>query len=197
MKGLDRILQAWRCREARPWVPRGARVLDVGCHQGEFLDSMAGRIGPSVGLDPLAIPAERGAIRLLAEPLREGSPFPDGSFDAIVMLATLEHVRDKATLARECARLAAPGGRLIISVPSRAVDPIVDWLVRLKVADGMSLEEHHGYDPMETPALFGRHGFEPERHRRFQLGCNHLFIFRRAAGPPTSQAGIPERATSP
>src|SRR5579864_3930336 len=131
MRLLDRILQEWRARMARPWISQGAAVLDIGCHQGEFLSSLGEHIGPSVGLDPLTTPAAKPRFRLLAEPFNEPSPFPDASLDVIVMLATLEHIRDKQPLARECGRLLRPGGRVIITVPSKRVDAIVDVLCRL------------------------------------------------------------------
>jgi SAM-dependent methyltransferase len=188
---VDRLLQGWRARKARPWVPEGARVLDVGCHQGEFLFALGERIGPSVGMDPLATPQTRGAVRILADTFRPPLPFADGSFDVIAMLATLEHILDKGPLAQECARLLVPGGRVVITVPARVVDTVVDVLVRLRLADGMSLDEHHGYDPTETPVVFAPHGLELEHHSRFQLGCNHLFVFRRKAQRPQRRQPAP------
>src|SRR5262245_52829676 len=104
MRRLDRFLQHWRARLARSWIPAEASVLDIGCHQGEFLDALGAHIRPSVGLDPLAMPKPNSPHKLLAEPFREPLPFADGSFDAVVMLATLEHILDKAPLARECFR---------------------------------------------------------------------------------------------
>jgi SAM-dependent methyltransferase len=186
MRVLDRVLQRWRARMARPYIPAGANVLDVGCHQGEFLASLGDRIGPSVGLDPLAEPRTEPRYRLIRDLLHIPSPFPDASFDAVVMLATLEHIRDKDPLAQECSRLLRPGGRVIITVPSHAVDTIIEWLCRLRLADGMSLEEHHGYDPRTTPDIFARFGFTLERWRRFQLGLNHLFVLRKPASVPAA-----------
>jgi SAM-dependent methyltransferase len=181
MRIVDRFLQAWRARKAAPWVTDGARVLDVGCHQGEFLRGLAHRVGPSVGLDPLARPETGPGLCLLAEPFTEATPISDAGFDAIVLLATLEHIRDKDQLADLCWRRLAPGGRVIITVPAPFVDAIVAVLCRLKVADGMSLDEHHGFDPSTTPEIFGRHGFTLEHHSRFQLGLNHLFVCRKPA----------------
>ncbi len=185
MRAIDRILQQWRATMARPFIPRGARVLDIGCHQGEFLQSLGCHIGPSVGIDPLVEPETGPNYRLVRALFREPAPFPNKSFDVVVMLATLEHIRDKDTLSRECARLLAPGGRVIITVPSKFVDTIIEWLCRLHLADGMSVDEHHGYDPSTTPEIFRRQGFMLERARRFQLGLNHLFVFEKPVDSPT------------
>lgn len=179
MKAVDRFLQSWRERKARAWLRPGARVLDIGCHQGEFLGRLGGAIRESVGLDPLARPATTAAYELQAIPFSEPAPFPAGRFDAIVLLATLEHIRDKAPLAREALRLLSPGGRLIMTVPSPRVDDIVHTLVRLGLADGMSLEEHHGFKPADTKPIFCGAGLELEHHESFQFGLNHLFVFRR------------------
>ena len=92
MRKLDRLLQRWRGGVARPWVSPGAKVLDIGCHQGEFLHGLGESIGPSVGMDPLASQQPGDRHCFLSEPFREPAPFPDASFDAIVMLATLEHI---------------------------------------------------------------------------------------------------------
>jgi 2-polyprenyl-3-methyl-5-hydroxy-6-metoxy-1,4-benzoquinol methylase len=186
MRSVDRLLQAWRARKARPWISAGAKVLDVGCHQGEFLSSLGDRIGPSVGLDPLATCITTERYQLIPDILHVPSSFAEASFDAIVMLATLEHIRDKDSLAAECFRLLRPGGRVIITVPSHLVDALVHVLCMLRLADGMSLEEHHGYDPRQTPEIFARHGFVLEYRRRFQLGLNHLYVLRKESLPPSA-----------
>jgi SAM-dependent methyltransferase len=193
MRGFDIILQRWRARVARPWVPRGANILEIGCFEGEFLDSLGDRIGPSVGLDPIAPPFQTSRYRLVSEHFREPAPFADASFDAVVLLATLEHIRDKEPLARECYRLLRPNGRLIMTVPSPAVDMILAALIRCRLADGMALDEHHGFSPRQVLPLFCTRGFGLEKWQRFQLGLNHLFVFRKPAlqsrRPPASAAG--------
>jgi len=44
-------------------------------------------------------------------------PFRDGSFDAVISIAVLEHVTDPFACARELYRVVKPGGKLLISVP--------------------------------------------------------------------------------
>src|SRR6266700_7800263 len=115
MKWVDRLLQRWRCHLAHPWVPVGSRVLDIGCHQGEFLDSLGATLKGGIGYDPLATPHANGRYRLVTEHFPIPAPFRSGSFDAIVMLATLEHIRDKEPVVSECHRLLCAGARGILS----------------------------------------------------------------------------------
>jgi SAM-dependent methyltransferase len=199
MRVLDRVLQNWRARRARPWIPPAARVLDIGCHQGEFLRSLGEQISPSIGLDPLAEPDKICRHTLLCQPFAGPLAFENASFDVVVMLATFEHIRERELLCRECYRLLRTGGRVIVTVPSPRVDGILEILCRLRLADGMSLEEHHGFDPRTTPELFLSTGFVLEHRHRFQLGLNHLFVFRKADPSPetrTAEEKLPLREES-
>ena len=74
---------------------------------------------------------------------------------------------------------SARGGRVVLTVPSPRVDAIVDRMIRLGIADGMSLDEHHGFDPASTDRVFGTQGFRLLHRGRFQLGLNHLFVFEK------------------
>lgn len=176
----DKLIQRWRMQVAARWIPQNARVLDIGCHQGEFLFSLGERIKPSVGFDPLykqnQLPTRH---QFVCDVFREGSSLENHSFDAVVMLATIEHLRDKAFIAREASRLLRPGGRVIITVPSPLVDKILGILLFLHLVDGMSLEEHHGFKPDELPAIFRSEGFRLAQAQKFQLGLNNLYVFER------------------
>jgi len=179
MQAIDHLLQRWRIAAARPWIPPGARVLDIGCHQGEMFRLLSRHIGRSVGIDPLAQPTATPAFRVLAMEFSGLLPFPGTSFDVVTMLAVLEHIERKEALAEECYRLLVPLGRVIITVPQPKVERILKLLVAARLADGMSLEQHHGFDPAETEELWCSRGFTLEHHSFFQLGMNNLFVFRR------------------
>jgi SAM-dependent methyltransferase len=183
LKPLDRSLQRWRISIAAAWIPAGARVLDVGCADGALFDVLADRVSGGVGIDPSA-PATSmrpavGFVRGLFP-----ADAPDERFDAITMLAVLEHLPASsfAAIGAAAARLLREGGRLIVTVPEPAVDRIVELLQLLRLAEGMSLEQHHGFSPAETLGIFEPHGFRLVRHRRFQLGLNNLFVFERSGG---------------
>ena len=185
MKALDRTLRRLREDQALAFVRTGDRLLDVGCFDRSLLERARPRVARAVGIDPLVTPARVGNLELVRGSFPGEPRFADGAFDCITCLAVLEHVRDPAALARECARLLAPGGRVALTVPSPIVDRILDVLMFLRIADGMSAEEHHGFDPRVTPDLFRAAGLELLVQRRFELGLNRLYVFeKRSSGAP-------------
>jgi SAM-dependent methyltransferase len=177
----DIFIQLWRLQAAKRWIPPGSRVLDIGCHQGELFKMLGDRIAPSVGLDPLYRGAhEYNGHRFFSREFHTGLPFQDGSFDVIVLLATIEHMHQKSTVAREARRLLRSGGFVVITVPSLLVDRILAILLRVGIVDGMSLEEHHGFLPHELPAIFLPEGFKLKKKQKFQFGLNNLYVFERS-----------------
>jgi SAM-dependent methyltransferase len=80
-------------------------VLDVGAgRRSVYYDNVVNfEIAPFNSTD----------VRGVAEKL----PFIDGSFDALISIAVLEHVRDPFSAATEMARVLKPGGELICCVP--------------------------------------------------------------------------------
>jgi SAM-dependent methyltransferase len=112
---------------------RGAsNVLDLGCATGELLgllDQTGVRLF-GVDLNPRAI--ETAQTRLPGASLHTGTmrdePFPETSFDVVMMVDFIEHVRrPREELALVVSRLA-PGGSVVISTPR--VDSITSRLTR-------------------------------------------------------------------
>ena len=101
-------------------VPRGSRVLDLGCGDGTLLallrDTREADVH-GVELD-LANVAEcvRRDIPVVQFDIDEGLPdFADGSFDIVVLSQTLQVVRRPALVLREMLRV---GKRGIVSFPN-------------------------------------------------------------------------------
>lgn len=185
MKLLDRVLQRWRARRADAWVPHGARLLDVGCADGMLLRTLAPRLTRAVGVDPDAETAVGAGYEIVRGHFPGAPAFAPESFDCVTLLAVLEHVADPDALARECHRVLAPGGRVVLTVPHPVVDRILEIAIRLRVLDGMETEAHHGFDPSVTDAVFEGAGFVKVADRRFQLGLNRLFVFERSISRPS------------
>jgi 2-polyprenyl-3-methyl-5-hydroxy-6-metoxy-1,4-benzoquinol methylase len=182
MKAFDRLLQHWRIWKVRPYLSPGARVLDIGCADGALHRQLKPYLGDMVGIDPdLDSCLETGGCKLFPGQFPRDLP-EVGPFDAITMLAVLEHIpiEQQAHWARECARLLKPKGYLIITTPSPMVDPILAALKFLRVIDGMSLEEHYGFDPTCVPSVFSVDAMELVKARKFQLGFNNLFVFKKS-----------------
>lgn len=185
MKALDRFGQWWRFRKACPYIPEGSRVFDVGCFDGALFRRLRNHIVFGVGIDPDPIENLEGDnYHLIRGHFPQDVP-KIGGFDVVTMFATLEHIPDKdlSQVSECCASLLKPGGILIVTVPSPMVDQIVAGLIFLKLADGMSIHQHHGFNPDTTPNIF--EGFTLIRHEKFQLGLNNLFVMRRIGGSPS------------
>lgn len=179
MKGLDRHLQTRRIEAALPWVPAGAHVLDVGCADGALFRIGGARIASGLGIDIRDSESWDGD----GQERRVGA-FPDvlrrdERFDAVVMLAVVEHVPEEELplWAAAVPEILRPSGRLVITTPSPLVDHILHIGIRLRLIDGIEAHEHHGFDPREVPRIFSVPGLRLDRQRRFELGLNHLFVF--------------------
>ena len=104
-------------------VPAPRRVLDVGCGTGYLLRQLAARAPDAVelaGVDA-AVPMIRVAQESTADPrvrfhaaTAEDLPEPDGVFDLVVSTTSFDHWADQEAGLRECARVMAPGGRLVL-----------------------------------------------------------------------------------
>jgi SAM-dependent methyltransferase len=98
------------------------------------------------------------------------------------MLAVLEHLDDPTAILTEAFRILKPGGSLILTWPSAAVDPLLNILRRLAiVSDEMESQEHHPRIPVDTLTDSLREiGFEQFLHRKFECRLNNLLVaFKR------------------
>jgi SAM-dependent methyltransferase len=182
MRTIDRLLQRARIRACLPWIKGCTRVIDVGAHQGELFRALGSRLESGFGIEPLVSKPVVGD-RYVIQPglFPQAAPDAPGSWDAVTMLAVLEHIPagGQAAVAEACHRLLRTGGRVVITVPSPAVDRILAVLKALRLIDGMSLEEHYGFRPGDTERIFPAPRFALVCRRHFQFGLNNLFVFEK------------------
>jgi len=102
----------------RPWVPEGGSLLDLGGGSGGLAVRLAGSLHARVTiLDPTPemlarVPAHPALdVRLGGS---EDVPFPDGSFDAVLVSDAFHHFRDLERSVAEMVRVTRPGGGLLI-----------------------------------------------------------------------------------
>ena len=102
--------------------PLGTRVLDLGCGEGATLLHLGAPAG-ATGLDLFPEKIEFARRTLPDCRFEVGSvyalPFPDGSFDHVLVRDVIHHLEQPTQLVNEAARVLAPGGRLDVLEPCR------------------------------------------------------------------------------
>ena len=171
----------------------GRRLLEVGAGAGFFLKA-AERAGWSVAGIELSTAAARFATEELgldvtttpAEAMTVGT----GSFDAVAMFETIEHLFDPRAVLTAAARALKPGGTIVLSTPnfdaaSRAMLG-VDWAV-------LSPLEHVYYFREDSlRALLTATGFDRVRFERMHVNWGPLETanFRYTHAPEAWRARI-------
>lgn len=132
-------------------VPQGSRVLDLGCGDGALLAHLQqhkGCTGYGVELDDTNVHAcvQRG-VNVLQLNLDQGlTLFGDHSFDVVLQIDTLQHLRNAETMLRETARVGRTG---IVAFPNFG-----HWPNRLSVLLGrMPVTKRLPYQWYDTPNI--------------------------------------------
>ncbi|MET1059878.1 MAG: class I SAM-dependent methyltransferase [Nocardioides sp.] len=97
-----------------PWLGHPGRSLDVGSADGPSVGWMT-HAGQRVTLDlfPGGLTPGEGVCGSAT-----ALPFRDGAFEVVAAFDVVEHCADEAQALAELARVLAPGGRLLLSVPA-------------------------------------------------------------------------------
>jgi SAM-dependent methyltransferase len=111
-EAVDRV----EFRMAAERSPPGARVLDVGCGEGGFARYLPH--ATHVGLDPYFAADAPPGRDVRAETVATHAANHAGTYDAVVAFQVIEHVPDPVSLLRDMAACAAPGGLVMLGVPS-------------------------------------------------------------------------------
>jgi ubiquinone/menaquinone biosynthesis C-methylase UbiE len=100
--------------------------LDLGCADGYWSIALAERgAGSVVGMEPIQERVDGAQSRPHPPSVSFGVgnseklPFPDGSFDGVLLNEVLEHVENEEATLREIARVLRPGGYLALFSPNR------------------------------------------------------------------------------
>ena len=132
-------------------VPQGSRVLDLGCGDGAMLDYLQRTRGCSgYGIeisDTNVLACVQRGVNVVQLNLDGGlTMFDDASFDVVLQLDTLQHLRNAETMLRETARVGRIG---VVSFPNFA-----HWPNRLSVLRGrMPVTKRLPYQWYDTPNI--------------------------------------------
>lgn len=120
-------------------IPRGSRVLELGCASGYlsgYMEQVLGCRVTGIDADPAAISIAAGRSSEVyvadldmpnaLEPAHASAPY-----DVLLTAAVLEHLKYPERLLADASRLLVPGGLAIVSLPN-----IAHWSFRLKLLRG-------------------------------------------------------------
>jgi SAM-dependent methyltransferase len=104
----------------RGHLTSNSRVLDLGCGRGGVVELFWRRVKLAAGLDPdtASLAGHRAPGMPVIRGMGEGLPFVSESFDLIVCLWVLEHLKEPLTTMREVQRVLRPGGHFVFVTPN-------------------------------------------------------------------------------
>lgn len=177
---LDRLLASLRARRADRLIPpalRGGAILDLGCGvHPAFLERTA--FARRVGADRFVPREPPDGIAFVACDLeRGGLPFADASFEAVTMLAVVEHLgrARRVPLFDEIHRVLRPGGALVLTTPPPRTDRLHDLLRRARLIGAYMADGHdETFTARDLGEAFARSRFGTGTLRTgtFEMGMN-------------------------
>jgi SAM-dependent methyltransferase len=153
----------------------GGRLLEIGAGAGWMLAALAGGYESLIGLElsEARVFETRAAlssyenIKMLQCDVEGGPlPFPDGYFETIIFSATIEHLVDPIAVLRECRRVVAADGCMILDTPN-----IAKWTRRTKLLFGWFPATASKAEGLQT-------GNPPRLTTLHDEGHFHYFTFR-------------------
>jgi SAM-dependent methyltransferase len=211
--GQDRRLNMIRRHAAL----EGARILDIGCGIGTYVQKLREFSDRVYGIDVDPARVRRGGLGVLAVAVSEQLPFADGAFDLVLLNEVIEHVRDDHATLREACRVVRPGGHVVIYAPNRLYPfethgvylgsryrfgniPLVNYLpdpLRNRLVPHARAYTHAGMRRLiaALPAALVTHsyvypGFDNIAARRKRLGGLLRGLFHRLESTPLRAFGL-------
>ncbi len=155
---LKRVLAETGTRTVTHYVPKGGRMIEIGCGNGGFLKVLQ-RLRPDIQLSGIDI-EDVGITDIVGFTFYHGQleevEIPAQSFDAVYCSNLIEHVPDPLLFLRKCHRILKPGGVIVGVTP-----------------DHLSVDRY----------VFGRYwaGYHYPRHT-FLFNHHNIRQFLRASG---------------
>jgi demethylmenaquinone methyltransferase/2-methoxy-6-polyprenyl-1,4-benzoquinol methylase len=184
---FDRLARHWGPHEAEalaswlsPTVPPGGRLLDLGGGTGALARLLAERLACTVTVldasrEMLAYAHGLPGVHVVGGDAA-AMPFPDESFDAVLVCDAFHHFTNQACAAREIERVVRPGGGVVVV----EVDPERRGMRTLRWIERLAGEPAAFLTPTQLTALMRRAGVEGRSVA--QGRASYLFSGRVAGG---------------
>jgi glycosyltransferase involved in cell wall biosynthesis len=129
----------------------GDNILDIGCHNPEWLNSIQAKQKVGIDLEPGFSSTDSLIIKGNGFTL----PFSDEYFDVIFMLDVIEHVKNDSNFITEARRVLKQGGRFILTTPNQDIRIFPTFLTGW-ISRRWGHFFRRGYKPEELENLFIR-----------------------------------------
>ncbi len=149
----DRVIQFTRLERTLEALdlPHAGTLLDAGGGTGRVAEALRPHVGSVVVADVsrgmLAQARRKDLAAASAE--TERLPFPDESFDRVLMVDALHHVVHQGETVRELYRVLKAGGRLVIEEPDLRTFPVK----LIAIAEKLALMRSRFLAPAQIAAL--------------------------------------------
>lgn len=150
-------------------LPKGGKLLDIGCGTGLFVERYIEAGGSAIGLDISRKMIDKARHRCTTCEYTLGSgekiPFCDNSFDAVSSLLVFSYIKDPETMLNEAYRVLKPGGKIAIctlgkKLLTRGIPAIYQISEKMNVNHVVMKDfGEHYYDREEMNHLFHDAGF--------------------------------------
>ena len=165
----------------------GLDVLELGCgFRATHLVALSSRLRRGVGVDLQIAPElrNRQALSFHEAAIEEALPRLSGeTFDAVLLISVLEHLRDPLQVLRAIRGLLKASGVLVINVPTWRGKTFLEYFAfRLHLSSKLEMDDHKMYyDKRDLWPLLVQAGFAPSqiRLRYHKLGLNLFAVARR------------------
>jgi len=168
------------------YIPKEARVLEVGFGSGRMLT----RIARELGCRCIGVDVEDGAFTSLSffscrqgvevEAIKGSGfclPFQDNSFDVVYSEGVIEHfpITESQGMIAEHARACKEGGLVIVSVPNKFA--LFHSLTKLLLGNRFLFYPEHSLSTFELCRLMTKAGLTPIARDGFAFGCQ-FYMFK-------------------
>lgn len=108
-----------RTRNALELIPKKGKILDLGCGDGAYTREIVNNnliVGSDFDFDIL--PKEKYGNSFFINANAEVLPFKDKSFDSVICVDVIEHVKNDLKVFKEISRVLKKDGYLVMSTPN-------------------------------------------------------------------------------
>ena len=156
-----------RLRE-RLRLPAAGRLLDVGGGTGRVSSQLRHLVDEVIISDPSTSMLKQAQVKGKLQPAQahaERLPFPNGSFDRVVVVDALHHFANQREAVGDLLRVLKPGGRLLIEEPD--IHRLIVKFIAL--GEKVALMRSHFYSAEEIRDMISAQGYSAAIERDGQF----------------------------